>query len=131
MLDRGLVNKLAGQMSPTAQAFPSARSVVGVLRAPGARSFVDVAPRRAADGAVIVQSVDAQALALIAGPGARPAPYYLAAESETPTPAGLTPAALPQDIPNNHFVYALTWFGLAGVLTWTWAAYVWRRMRGP
>jgi cytochrome oxidase assembly protein ShyY1 len=43
----------------------------------------------------------------------------------------LTPAALPQDIPNHHFVYALTWFGLAGVLVWMWAAYAWRRMRAP
>jgi surfeit locus 1 family protein len=118
-------------MSPTTQAFSAARSVIGVLRKPGARSALDAAPRRGQDGAVILQSVDAQALALIAGPGARPAPYYLAAESETPSAAGLTPAALPQDIPNNHFVYALTWFGLAGVLVWTWAAYVWRRMRGP
>lgn len=130
VLDRGLVDRLTGQMTPTAQPFSSAQSVVGVLRAPGARSFLDAAPRREADGAVSVQSVDAQALALIAGPGARPAPYYLAAEAETPAPAGLSPAALPQDIPNNHFVYALTWFGLAGILFWTWAAFVWRRMRG-
>jgi surfeit locus 1 family protein len=60
-----------------------------------------------------------------------PAPYFLAVESETPAVPGVTPAALPQDIPNNHFVYTLTWFGLAGVLVWTWAAYVWRRMRAP
>jgi surfeit locus 1 family protein len=130
VLDRGLVNRLAGQMAPTAQAFPAAQTVIGVLRAPGGHSSLEAAPRRAADGAVILQSVDAQALALVAGPGARPAPYYLAAETATPAAAGLTPAALPQDIPNNHFVYALTWFGLAGVLAWTWAAYVWRRMRG-
>ena len=128
VLDRGLVDRLAGQMSPSAQDFPSAKTAVGVLRPPGRRSFFDTAPQRGPGGVIVLQSVDVQALALIAGPGARPAPYYLASESETPAPTGLTPAALPQDIPNNHFVYALTWFGLAGVLVWTWAAFVWRRM---
>jgi surfeit locus 1 family protein len=131
VLDRGLVDRLTDQMSPAVRVFPAARSVVGVLRAPGRRSAFDTAPQRDPDGALILLSVDAQALALVAGPGARPAPYYLAIEAETPPTAGLTPAALPQDIPNNHLVYALTWFGLAGVLAWTWAAYVWRRMRGP
>jgi cytochrome oxidase assembly protein ShyY1 len=43
----------------------------------------------------------------------------------------VTPAALPQDIPNNHFVYALTWLGLAGVLAWIWAGYVISRRQAP
>jgi surfeit locus 1 family protein len=128
-LDRGLVDSLAGQMSPTARAFPNPEAVVGVLRAPGSRTLMDAPPQRRADGAAVLQSVDRAALALVAG--RRAAPYYLAVESETPALAGVTPAALPQDIPNNHFVYALTWFGLAGVLAWTWVAYVWRRMRAP
>jgi surfeit locus 1 family protein len=104
---------------------------VGVVRSPGARGPLDAAPRRSADGSWVLQSVDPGALSLVAGPAARPAPYYLAVESETPAPFGVTPAALPQDIPNNHFVYALTWFGLAGVLASIWASYVWRRMRAP
>jgi surfeit locus 1 family protein len=127
-LDRGLVDRLAGQMSPTAESFPAPSRVVGVLRRPGRHTLIDAPPRRGPDGAMILQSVDPATLRLIAG-GAHPAPYYLAVESETPPPPGVTPAALPQDIPNNHFVYALTWFGLAGVLVWTWASYVWRRMR--
>jgi surfeit locus 1 family protein len=129
VLDRGLVDRFAGQMSPTAQAFPAASTVVGVLRAPGRHTLMDAPPRRTADGAMVLQSVDPAALALVAGRLA--APYYLAVEFETPALAGVTPAALPQDIPNNHFVYALTWFGLAGVLIWTWLSYVWRRMRAP
>ena len=49
-------------------------------------------------------------------PGAADAARIIVAvERETPVPPGLVPAALPQDIPNNHLVYALTWFGLAGV----------------
>ena len=61
---------------------------------------------------------------------AHPAPYLLAVEAETPAPPGITPAALPQDIPNNHFVYALTWFALAGILAWFYVALVWRRLTG-
>ena len=128
-LDRGLVDRLSGGMAPVAASFPPAGNVVGVLRKPGAASFLTPAPTRAADGSVSLLSVDPAALRMIAGSTA--APWYLAVEKEVPPPAGLTPAALPEDIPNNHFVYALTWFGLAGVLIWMWAAFVVRRMRGP
>lgn len=131
VLDRGLVDRFAGRMSPAEQAFPPPLRVVGVIRSPGTRGLLDAPPSRSADGALVLQSVDPAALKSIAGGGARPAPYYLAVESETPAPLGVTPAALPQDIPNNHFVYALTWFGLAGVLASVWASYVWRRMRAP
>ncbi|HEY2178002.1 MAG TPA: SURF1 family cytochrome oxidase biogenesis protein, partial [Caulobacteraceae bacterium] len=127
VLDRGLVDRFSGEMAPRAAAFPPPGAVIGVLRAAGSRWPVDAPPHRAADGALVVQSVDPAALKMIAGPAA--APYYLAVESETPAPPGVTPAALPQDIPNNHLVYALTWFGLALVLAWTFAAYLWRRAR--
>ena len=73
--------------------------------------------------------VDADALASIAGASqiARPAPYMLAVEAESPPLAGVLPAPLPQDIPNNHLGYALTWFGLAIALVWIWAARVFGR----
>ncbi|MBA3812770.1 MAG: hypothetical protein H0X27_14210, partial [Caulobacteraceae bacterium] len=75
--------------------------------------------------------VDRHALGAVARAGrlSRPAPYLLAVESERPAPAGVMPAALPQDIPNNHLVYALTWFGLAAVLAWVYGAMVWRGWR--
>jgi surfeit locus 1 family protein len=130
VLDRGLVDRFAGQMAPTAAVFAPPVSVVGVLRTPGASGWLDTAPRKIAGGWAL-QSIDAAALALIAGPGARPAPYYLAVEHERSAPSGVTPAALPQDIPNNHFVYALTWLGLAGVLAWIWAGYVISRRQAP
>lgn len=125
VLDRGLVDRFAGQMSPSAANFPAPVQVTGVLRHPGVRSLIDAAPRRLGDGATVLQAVDPAALRAIGGVGV--APYYLAVESEEPRPPGVTPAALPQDIPNNHLVYALTWFGLAGVLISTWAGMVWRR----
>jgi cytochrome oxidase assembly protein ShyY1 len=58
----------------------------------------------------------------------RPAPLVLAVESEQPAVAGLVPAPLPQDIPNNHLVYALTWFALAGILAWFYGALLLRRL---
>jgi surfeit locus 1 family protein len=129
VLDRGLVGRFAGQMSPSAAAFPAPAVVVGVLRAPGRHSMIDTPPQRLAGGSTAFLAVDPAALRAIGG--AHVAPYYLAVERERPAPPGVTPAALPQDIPNNHFVYALTWFGLAGVLALTWASFVRRRMAGP
>ena len=123
VLDRGLVERFAGQMAPGAVAFPIPVQVTGVLRAPGPHSLIVAPPQRLADGSTVLQSVDPAALKALGGAAA---PDYLAVESETPAPPGLTPAALPEDIPNNNLAYALTWFGLAGVLVWTWAARVLR-----
>ena len=60
-----------------------------------------------------------------------PAPYFLMAETVTnPEFKALVPAPLPTDIPNRHFEYALTWFGLAGALAGVYGAAVFKRMRG-
>jgi surfeit locus 1 family protein len=60
-----------------------------------------------------------------------PAPYFLMAETVTnPQFTALTPAPLPTDIPNRHFEYALTWFGLAAALAGVYAAALFKRMRG-
>jgi surfeit locus 1 family protein len=60
---------------------------------------------------------------------ARPAPYVLVAERETPAPAGVTPAPYRDAPANLEYVgaYAPTWFGLAGVLACIYAAMLWRR----
>ena len=128
VLDRGLVDRFSGGMAPAAASFPPAGDVTGVMRASGAHSPLDAPPNRQADGSTVLLALDPAALALVAGRST--APYYLAVESERPAPAGLTPAPLPEEIPNNHFAYALTWFALAGVLVWMWAGSLMRRMRG-
>ncbi len=59
-------------------------------------------------------------------------PYFIAAETSTnPDWPSLKPEPLPSDIPNNHFQYALTWFGLAAALLAIYAAKLitWLRIR--
>lgn len=60
-----------------------------------------------------------------------PAPDFLMAETVTnPEFKALSPAPLPTEIPNRHFEYALTWFGLAGSLACVYVAALFKRMRG-
>ena len=49
--------------------------------------------------------------------------------SSNPAFAALRPTAPPAAFSNNHFGYALTWFGLAIALVGFYGAMVWRRMR--
>jgi surfeit locus 1 family protein len=130
LLDRGLVTRLTGAMAPVAGAFSAPASVVGVLRAPGGKPLLGPAETAGAAGARVFRVLDRLAVASIASDNGleRPAPYILAVESERPPPQGVVPAPLPQDIPNNHFVYALTWFALAGILAWFYGALLLRRL---
>ena len=130
LLDRGLVERLTGAMAPVAAAYPPPVAVVGVLRAPGGKPLLGPAETAGTPGARVFRVLDRSAVAALAADNgvARPAPYILAVESERPAPPGVVPAPLPQDIPNNHFVYALTWFALAGILAWFYGALLLRRL---
>ena len=58
------------------------------------------------------------------------APFYGEMESPVP-PGGLPhPGLVLPSLPNNHFQYALTWFGLAAVLIGVYAAWMFGRWRG-
>lgn len=134
LLDRGLVARFAGAMAPAAATFPEPAAVTGVLRSLGAKPLLGGAAASGDAAMTVLRVVDAAALKAVAGRAglATPAPYLLAVEAETPALAGVTPAALPQDIPNNHLIYALTWFVLAGVLAWIYGATVVNSIRaGP
>ena len=131
LLDRGLVDRFTGAMSPAPAVFSTPVSVVGVLRAAGGKPWLGPAEMQTIGGVGVFRVLDRDALESLARENAvrSPAPYLLAVEREWPAPAGVTPAALPQDIPNNHFVYALTWFALAGVLVWVYGALLFRRLQ--
>ena len=131
LLDRGLATRLSGAMAPTALAFPPPREVTGVLREVGAKPLFDTAAPDQQGAVTALRLIDHDTLTAVTARWglARPAPLLLAVEREQPAPDGLVPAALPQDIPNNHFVYALTWFALAGILAWFYVALLWRRLR--
>lgn len=59
----------------------------------------------------------------------RLAPYFVQLEA-TPVPGGWPKAAAVQtNLPNRHFGYALTWFGLAGALLVVFAVYIRGRLR--
>jgi surfeit locus 1 family protein len=58
------------------------------------------------------------------------APFYV--EMESPVPPGGLPHPAPgrPTLPNSHFGYALTWFGLAAMLVGVYGAWVIGRWRG-
>ncbi|MBV8684123.1 MAG: hypothetical protein JO111_14700, partial [Caulobacteraceae bacterium] len=131
VLDRGIIERFMGSTSPKAASFPPASAVIGVLRAAGPKPWLGPAIMEQGAGLVAYRVIDQASLAQIARLEglSRPAPYFLAVEQETPGLPGVTPAAIPKDIPNNHFVYALTWFALALILGWFYVSMLirWRR----
>ena len=133
LLDRGVVSAFNGQMSPGVARFLASAQVIGVLRAPGGKPLLGPGETGAEAGVRVIRVLDDGALSRVARDNGltHPAPYLLAVESETPATAGVAPAALPQDIPNNHFVYALTWFALAAALAWVYGAMLVQRLRRP
>ena len=61
---------------------------------------------------------------------ARVAPFMIDADAEPGNPGGLPlGGATVLAIPNDHFSYALTWFGLACSLAGVFAVFAWKRVR--
>jgi surfeit locus 1 family protein len=133
LVDRGLAPRFAGAMAPGAMSVDPPRSVTGILRSPGGRPMLGPAQMTAAGGPPVYRLLDRDSVTRLAAANGlrRPAPYILAVESERPAPPGLEPAALPQAIPNNHLVYAMTWFALAAILAWFYGAMLIRRLNEP
>lgn len=125
LVDRGFIDQTqADALKPGAgQALTG--PIVGVLRKVDDRNFV-TPQNQPAQNLWFWHDRPAMAAAL----GARdPAPVFLMLESPAPPPPGPTPAPVPTDIPNNHFAYALTWFGLAAGLLGVYLASLWKRRR--
>jgi surfeit locus 1 family protein len=131
LVDRGVVTRLTGLTAPVAGSYPAPVKVIGVLRAPGPSPWLGPAMMDGGPGFVAMRVADAPSILRLSKLGglANPAPEILAVESEDPPAPGLAPAAIPVDIPNNHLVYALTWFALAAILAWFYVAMLITRYR--
>lgn len=110
LVDRGFISDDATARPPVA-ADPTPVRIVGVLRK-GEHANAFTPP----PSGNLFFTHDLAAIGRALGV-AQPGGYFIAAEtSSNPSLAALKPIALPSDIPNNHFSYALTWFGLAAGL---------------
>lgn len=110
LVDRGFISDQAPGRPKIDPADRAPMHLVGVLRKPDRATFVtpknDVARNH-------WYSRDVAAMASVLHV-TRPAPLFLMAETSTnPELKALDPQPLPTEIPNRHFEYALTWFGLA------------------
>jgi surfeit locus 1 family protein len=124
LVDRGFVADSISARPPVDAASTAPVELVGILRVPERGNFVTPknAPGRwyTRDAAAMARQLQAPS----------PAPLFLMAETPTnPAWPALVPAPLPIDIPNNHFDYALTWFGLAGALACVYVADLFRRRK--
>ena len=59
----------------------------------------------------------------------RPAPFTIDEDRIKAPPGFPAGGATALNIPNNHFSYALTWFGMAGGLAGVFIAFAWRRLQ--
>ncbi len=129
MVNRGFVPD--GKQNPATRADGEVAgpiNMVGVLRWPEPPGLFTPAPDPNRN---IWFSRDSNAMA--AAKGVSVAPFYV--ELESPDPPGGLPRVgrLRPTLPNNHFGYALTWFGLACVLAGvygTWLFGGWRKQDG-
>jgi surfeit locus 1 family protein len=128
VVNRGFVPE--GRQNPTTrpQGRPSgAVELVGIMRWPDARGWFqpdDDAPHN------VFFTRDPGAIAAAKGWGPV-APFYV--EQEAPSAPGGLPQVgrLEPNLPNNHLQYAITWYGLAAVLTGVFGFWIFDRRKGP
>ncbi len=126
LVDRGFVVGTVAARPPVDAANTAPLHVIGVLRSPEHGNWASPANDPARRKFYIR---DAAVMAKVLGAPA-PAPVFLLTETATnPGFPALVPAPLPEDIPNNHLQYVLTWFGLAAALAGVYAAVLWRRLK--
>lgn len=123
LVDRGFVSDQAKDRPRVDPADRAPLHLVGVLRKPDKATFVTPKNEVSANH-WYSRDVSAMAAQLHV---TKPAPLFLMAETSTnPELKALDPQPLPAEIPNRHFEYALTWFGLAGALACVYVATLWK-----
>jgi len=124
LVDRGFIPDTVSARPAVEPTAPGSIEIVGVLRVPEKGNFVT--PKNQPDR---WYSRDAAAMAaVLKAPVVAPV-FLMAENSSNPQWKGLIPAPLPTEIPNRHFEYALTWFGLAGALACVYVADLIRRRK--
>lgn len=117
LVDRGFLPDTTTARPKVDAADAAPVPLTGVLRKPERASFL--APKNR-NGHWFTRDIPAMARSLDA---AQAAPVILMAEtSSNPEIAALDPSPIPTNIPNRHFEYALTWFGLAAALLGVYGA---------
>jgi cytochrome oxidase assembly protein ShyY1 len=113
--------------TPPAPLPPEPLDIVGVMRWPDRPGWFDTVYSSNDD---LWTVRDHRAMAAQYGWG-HVAPFYV--EMETPAPPGGVPrpGRLKVNLRNEHLQYAITWFGLAGVLVVMFALWAARRRRDP
>jgi surfeit locus 1 family protein len=128
MVDRGFVpegRRTAASRRDGQVAGPIA--ITGVLRWPEKPGLFTPAADPAA-GLWFARDTDA----IAAAKGVATAPFYIEQESPVPPGGYPLPGRLEPRLPNNHFGYMLTWYGLAAALVAVYGAWLVskRRRRG-
>ncbi len=96
--------------------------VIGLMRQPESRNLFTPADNPAT-GAFFTRDPDTIAKHFGLAPAA---PFSIDAD-DTPVPGGWPKGgATERSLPNNHFSYALTWFGIALALIGVFAAFAWQ-----
>jgi surfeit locus 1 family protein len=121
-----VVNRGYVALDHTEQSPPGPVEITGYIRWPEPKSWF-VSSSDSAGETWFVR--DHRAMAAARGWG-EVAPFYIDQEAPTP-PGGLPrPAALTVMLRNDHFGYALTWFGLAAMLLVVFGSWLVSRVRG-
>jgi surfeit locus 1 family protein len=128
IVNRGFVPPAYAPASKrTAGQVPGIVHVTGLMRRPEPRNFF-TPPDNPAKGEYFTRDPNLIA-AHFALTGA--APFTIDADA-TPVPGGLPVGGTTElAIPNNHFSYALTWFGLAMGLFGVFGVFAWRKVMAP
>ncbi|MGX1309632.1 surfeit locus 1 family protein [Amorphus suaedae] len=128
LVDRGFVP--IDRKDPATRPGPPAGEVTieGLMRHGEQQAFFTPAPDLQKNE-WIVRDLPVMDAALDLDPGTT-APYYVSLVASQTPPGGLPQAGeTPLTFANSHLQYAVTWYGLAVVLVFVYAAFAWRRLR--
>jgi surfeit locus 1 family protein len=135
LVNRGFVpNDLKSPSRRPAGQITEEVHIVGLLRAPDKQGMF-VPANEPGRNIWYWRDITAMGAAAAADEGARVHPFFIDAEAEPAPPGGWPKGGVTRlELPNRHFEYALTWYGLAGALVAVFAAFAvgrWRRLDTP